>query len=339
MVRAQLQCNNLELGPRDASENGTLADDPDAAEYHFGTADNSAVSCHYLNGCSLQYDRAYDAAFYDPGQQGEAISALVSKDGILNARFTGAGVHYHSYTDADLASGRFESQLRRYTEPAGERRPNQLDDNVVLVHAHQKNLSVPVLVYQGGICIDYRPQQEIKGLGLTTPGEGEVNPAYTRNLYSNFTTNNIVRDGIVRRISYAPYDEPAANSDLKSAVEDLYGYLKGSAPTYGAALNLLEWYKDRIGSGNQLPHERMTRFSVLGGPIPIKLTADSRAVVAPLLQRSGISAAVTVAHPGTVSAGMLADRLGRQRNRNVIGVSMQKIGRCHQGDIMLHDGV
>jgi hypothetical protein len=189
-------------------------------------------------------------------------------------------------------------------------------------------------VFKGVVCIDYRPQQSIDGLNVVFAGTGEYKPAYTRSLYSNFFERQIARAGLVRRIPYAPFDEPLASGELRSAVGDLHNYLAG-----GYALDSLNPLRENTAyKGNRVPTAERARYSMLGGPMPIKLS-KAGATVAPLLHRYGVHAEVTVSHPSSMTTDVMADRLGRQHARNVIGVSMQKIPRGKQGDIMLHDGV
>lgn len=339
-----------------------------------------------IHNCTVVYDNDRSAELYDPdGEPG--VVAHITEDGVLTTKWTNGGA---MYLDTDSAGATSAERLdaavakvrRTYCQPlnaapdAGAGIENAFDldlrratFNSVFV-VDQGHVSVPVLVYDGKVCIDYTSGSDLAGVRQINV-DGQEYAANTRNLYDvcgvrelfNVADYNTAGQGgahpnphYVRRIRSLGEEVPRFSS-LKTSLTYIEDFL---SRTYDEQVRCLGYNNDANGAAtfpravnDPLPAnynetrlraaQNQIRTNMLGGPLPLMIVTEGRLAgtvrVAPLNVAAPLSHTARITHNGAVDTDMLADRMSRTGGRNVIGVAMQKIAPNAQGDIMLHDGV
>lgn len=339
-------------------------------------ANLAQVTREVVRNCSVAFDHDRDAELYSGL---EAVKGIVDPGtGIIKAMHTGSGAHFmETRPDPALSpEQRLEEALARATQAyAGGARdvfgvilPGTLDDQDRIYIVDQGHVGVPVLQYNGEICIDFTEGAIISGVTVVTDG-GLPRHCVTRDLYSlpNITEIMVPPGGGVvftRRVEVpesgaAPgIHEPAvSNLNTSYSLERIHDWLTLVHDDLNAYSNFDYRHRPydlranpivhemKYGRGRNIPAELSCARgggdrSMLGVPLPQMIDEVGNVKVAPLVYAPGVEHTATV---GDERAGVdmdeLVARVSRTGARNVIGVAMQKIEPNCQGDLMLHDGV
>jgi hypothetical protein len=326
-----------------------------------------------IRDCSVAYDLDRDSLLYKQSEEVRGIADPVT--GVIKTRHTGAGAHFMKTRSGDgpTSNDRLDAAIIRaiaaYSDDPGALADTALDPQDMIYIVDNGHVHVPVLSYEGTVCIDYTSGTCIRGIMVVS--DLGVRDCTTRDLYSLPDVTEIVNAGFTRRVRSehdAKLDEPPAHLDgTQMSAGRLYDWLAipnrylhkamGYDPAdqkpfpsgqNGEPMSMRMLY----GRGEHLPLILNTarsggERSLLGAPLPLQIVSaavDPKMVatvrVAPLVRSDGAthSATVTNEHAG-VDMDELAARVARTGARNVIGIAMQKIEPNAQGDLMLHDGV
>ena len=313
-----------------------------------------------IRNCKVQFDAKRDAALYDP-REAAGARAIVSEEGVISSRFTGAGAHFVETTSKDQNQAtRLRDAVAKvqkaYCQPQADApggkviAPFALDSQDRVYVLDQGAIGVPVLTYDGKVCIDYTSNAIVEGIRVIYGANGIPRRCSTRDLYCMVDIDTVCKvqdDGTIytRRVS-AGEGHGTQHGTVASLV-NLEDWLIHSREAQHAVLGL-DGQAGDIGTadlGVMETEEQASDRSLLGGPLPVMIvTAEGGSLrgtvrVAPLLVHAGTKHTATMVHDGPVDTELLADRMSRTGGRNVIGVAMQKIAPNTQGDLMLHDGV
>lgn len=408
MVHAQITCKSVELRDHSPTNDAYLsrptlsaayAGDVYAAMCCFGICGTngeaaslqaaaaeipeiSQVQRKVIHNCTVVYDSDRSALLYDPSDSAGVV-AHVTEDGVVTTKYTNSGAHIME-TDPAIADSNQRMQTaeelyqRLWCQPQ-DRAPGGVvldppagnnSDNVAYI-VDQGHVSLPVLVYNGTVCVDYTSGTVVGGI---SSNNGGVNDTTTRDLYGFIGTEDMfsnadsVQDNraphYVRRVGFEGKEYMTEYHKLLTSAQRLdewlgciyqqqhnnLGYGDGNVVTNGNAavpfvgLNRNDDYIYRASNVQAAaPQIDRTDVSMLGGPLPLMIVTEGRLAgtvrVAPLNVDGGLTHVARVQHNGAVDTDMLAARMSRTGGRNVIGVAMQKIAPNAQGDIMLHDGV
>lgn len=341
-----------------------------------------------IHNCSIVYDRDRSAELYDPDGAPEVV-AHITEDGVVTTKWTAGGSMFMDTDSAGPTSAqRLNDSAARvrstYCQPqdqepvagqpanadgVGNRRPFVLDQTVAPVYVvDQGHVSVPVLVYNGQVCIDYTTGSIMEGMKTVN----------FNGVYTDVTTRSLHHvNGVTELLNSGPYSRAAGGNNTNPLyvrrIRSLNEPLSNGPALIPSAKFISDWFNynyagqvrrlgyDTVTGGaalfanavNNLPAgaidallptvDGQTSTAVLGGPLPLMIVAEGRLAgtvrVAPLNMAGGLTHVARVQHNGAVDTDMLAARMSRTGGRNVIGVAMQKIAPNAQGDIMLHDGV
>ena len=156
-----------------------------------------------IRNCRVVFDKSRDAVLYDPNEQA-GITAEVNEDGIVTPRFTGAGAHFVSTEpaggNAEERMAQAVAQVRRsYCQPLDQdpggpvQGPLALDYQDSIFIVDQGNVSLPVLVYNGSVCVDYTSGSLVEGVEVINNAQGVSSKCSTRDLYSSLELESIHR--------------------------------------------------------------------------------------------------------------------------------------------------
>lgn len=218
------------------------------------------------HNCSVAYDAIREADMYMDAERTGELRAVVSQQGVISARFTGAGAHYKETVPDHHADG--PERLRRavreakqhYCYPVTEDpggailEPFTLDHQDRLYILDQGHISVPLLEYAGQYCIDFSSGAVVKGIMVIDNQRGAPRNCVTRDLYSALDPGSVYNPPGLARGLLVAYTRCVKDSGDESVDEPL-----GSRAGTGASLQHLDhWLTEPLA-------QQIARF---GGPNP-----------------------------------------------------------------------
>jgi len=280
----------------------------------------SQVARRVVHNCHVAYDDIREAELYlDAGHDGE-IKALVSKKGIISARFVGAGAHYTETTpDAGVdAAERLQRTVRKaqrqYCTPVDEGPnvgvdpggavlpPYALDHQDRLYILDQGHISVPLLRYGSSICIDYTSDAVVAGIMVIDNRYGAARPCHTRDLYSMLDIESVFKMNLhegapnytrhVRHSDDASVNEPLGSEyGTRRSLEVMHNWLTGSLAEqhilfggehHGLSLPAVPGGDVVMDAGRALHEHAYSdgEKSLLGAPLPVQIVPEQDGLMA-----------------------------------------------------------